>query len=257
MKKLLTFAVVATLALGTFTAQAQNKFRGIVKYEATGSLASKLPEEYRTGELKVMDGKLYANQSTAFLFTQNQFAKCIIVDERTVTMCYDFSPILNFLATQDVTLPSYSGDGRIIGKNTASQQDVDSLTIPVTEGYYLEYVAGESKKIAGQTAKLCRIHRFDESGDDTPLDVWYCDEMGPQNNFMFMGIAGIPLEFALTFGDNTLEIRTVEVKSSKVKDVDFLMPDGYKALSEEEMKTFFEELGEELKYLQGDEDDED
>ena len=43
----------------------------------------------------------------------------------------------------------------------------------------------------------------------------------------------------------------VEVVKGKVKEADFLLPDGYETLGEEELKELFEQLQEEIELLQG------
>lgn len=78
------------------------------------------------------------------------------------------------------------------------------------------------------------------------------DEIGPQINILFDGIKGMPLECTLDAGEGrALTYTATEIVNGKVKEADFLLPDGYDSLSDEELKTFFEQFQEEMELLQG------
>ena len=114
-----------------------------------------------------------------------------------------------------------------------------------------EYVAGETKNIAGMTAKKVVRHMYDDEGVDHPMVMWYSDEMGPAINIMFNGIKGMPLECTMDAGEGrAITYTATEVVKGKVKEADFLLPDGYDSLSEDELKELFEQLQEEIELLQ-------
>lgn len=250
MKKLIAIAAVAVLTLSTLTLSAQNKFRGIVKYTiaSTGEVAIDIPEQSATGEMKVYDEKVL---TSSVAFTNSPMVNSIMQSGRTVYTFLDFGMALGYLQANDVELTSYKGDGKIIQKHVVTQTDIDSLTIPVDKGYYIEYVDGQTKKIAGRDAKLARLHVFDDEGKDKVIEFWYDDTMGPEVNFLANGVRGIPLEYTITMdGGKAITITAAEVIKGKVKEVDFLMPDGFKELPEDQFKAFMEEFQEEVQLLQ-------
>lgn len=258
MKKIVFFAAAALMLAGSLSLNAQNKFKGIVKYKLTsvGNEAGQaLSVLGNAAEIKVMGDQVSIQNPSAALFTLNQMINCVRQSDKTMSMALDFSMYISFLVSQDVALTSYQGDGKILQKHTYTQSQVDSLTIPCTEGYYIEYV-DQTKKIAGVDAKLARIHAFDKEGTDHPTEMWYSPDMGPQANFIFQGVKGIPMEYTIKLDDdNSITFVAEEVLKGKVKDVDFLMPSGYKALSDQEFQDFMEEFQEELKALNPGSDD--
>lgn len=248
----MTVAALAVVMIASLSVNAQNKFKGIVKYtvSSTGEVAVQIPEQAATAEIKVMGDMLYTSSA---LFTNSPMVNSIIQRGNTTTTYQDLTMLLAYLASENVSLTSYSGDGKIFVRQTYTQEQIDSITIPVTEGYYIEYVAGQSQKIAGYNASLARIHMFDEEGADHTLDIWYTDEMGPAVNFLLNGVKGMPLQFTQDMGEGrAITVTATEVVKGKVKDVDFLAPSGYKEMDSETMKAFNEELMEELKALQED-----
>jgi hypothetical protein len=102
------------------------------------------------------------------------------------------------------------------------------------------------------TAKKMIRHQYDEDGVDHPVEMWYSDEIGPKINVLFSGIKGMPLQCTMDAGEGrAITYTATEVVKGKVKEADFLLPDGYETLSEEDMETLGTELQEELELLQG------
>lgn len=254
MKKFFAFAAVAVMMMGAMTLNAQNKFKGIVKYTVTSIGATKvdIPEQYANPQMKVMNDQLATEDIALLGFSP--VAKKHMQKGHTDTYFFDFSPVMMYLSSADITLQSYDGDGKILLKTEHAQSEIDSLTIPCTEGYYIEYVAGETKKIAGMTAKLARIHVFDADFNDHPTEVWYSDEMGPDVNFLQQGIKGVALEFVVNLGEESaLRISATEIIKGKVKDTDFMNLSGYSAMDPNKFQEFTTEFSEELELLQGEE----
>ena len=156
MKK--TFKLVAFIAMFAFATSlsAQNKFIGTVRYsiEAAG----------KTQEVSL---KIYENNA---LFKTE--AAQVLVKGRKIYNMQDLSQIIGYLKSNDVWDSPYEGDGKILIKNELEQKDIDSLTIPCTEGFYFEYIDGE-KEIAGMKAKKARYHSFNDEGVDKGFEVWY------------------------------------------------------------------------------------
>ena len=249
MKKILT--VVAAIMLTVGSLSAQNTFKGIVKYkvESSGQVAMTIPEEAANAEIKV-DGVNLFTKSPIFMSAMGQ--ECVLVNNMRSTSCMDLSQLVGYLRNQGSEF-TYQGSGKLIVKNEFKESDFDSVTIPDTEPghFYYEYVDGETRQIAGQTAKKVVRHMYDEDGVDHPMEMWYSDEMGPAINVMFNGIKGMPLQCTMDAGEGrAITYTATEVVKGKVKEADFLLPAGYDTLSDEELTEFFEQLQEEIELLQ-------
>lgn len=247
MKRILMLAAIAIVSIsGAF---AQNTFKGTIVYSvaSTGEEAVQVPEQIATAEIKVYDSKVLTSSA---LLLNNPLASNVLIDGHKQFVCMDLSQLMMFFSQQDIEL-DYSGSSKILVSNEITQQEIDSLTIPVTEGFYIEYVAGETKTIAGMNCKKAVIHAFGEDGEDHPTVIWYCDEIGPDINLMFNGIKGVAMEYSINLGEGRqLTLTATEVKKGKVKEVDMLLPSGYENISTEDFTRLFEQIQEELKYLQ-------
>ena len=250
MKK--AFVLAAAVLLGMGTMMAQNSFKGIVKYkvESTGSVSMTIPEEIATAEIKVDGDNMFTKSA---IFMSGMGTECVLISGLRNTSCLDLSSLLSYLRAQGSEF-TYEGTGKIIVKNTAKESAFDSLEIKDTEPghFYYEYVSGETKEIAGVNAKKMIRHMYDEEGVDHPMTMWYTDEIGPRINILFNGIKGMPLECTMDAGEGkAITYTATEIVKGKVKEADFLLPDGYDTLSDEEMEEFGQQLMEELELLQG------
>ncbi|MBQ7062173.1 MAG: hypothetical protein IJM88_02650 [Bacteroidales bacterium] len=247
MKRIVLLAAMAVFAMSGL--MAQGNFKGTIVYTAasTGETAVQLNDQVSKSELKVLDNKLFTSSP---LFCASQMADYILVDGRKQYLCMDLSMIFTYLAANDVEL-DYQGSSKLLVENEVTQQELDSLTIPVTEGFYIEYVAGETKTIVGKEAKKAIVHNFDDNGEDHPITIWYNDSMGPEVNPLFYYVRGVALEYNMNMGEGRqLTITASEIKEGKVKEVDMLLPSGYDKISEDDFRALFEQIGEEMKYLQ-------
>jgi len=247
MKKIFAIAAIAVMSLGSL--MAQNTFKGVITYsvKSTGETAFQVPDQMATAEIKVYDDKVL---TSSMVFTNSPMINSVLVDGHKQFMCWDLSMIFMYLSQNDVEL-DYKGSSKILAKSELTQKDIDSLTIPCTEGMYIEYVDGETKTIAGVTAKKAVIHVFGDEGDDHPVVIWYNDEMGPDVNLLFHGVKGVGLEYSTDLGEGRqLTLTATEVKKGKVKEVDMLLPSGYETISDEDFKALFKQIQEEMEYLQ-------
>jgi len=247
MKKILAIAAIALISFGGLTAQ--NNFKGIVKYkvESTGQVAMSIPEEAATAEIRVSGNDMFTKSA---IFTQQ--ADCILIQGMKQTSCIDYSQLLGYLRSQDFEF-TYQGDGKLLIRNEMKESDFDSLDIPDTEPghFYYEYVNGETKEIAGMTAKKIIRHMYDDEGVDHPMEMWYSDEIGPEINLLFSGIKGMPLECTMDAGEGrAITYTCTEIVKGKVKDTDFMLPDGYETLSEEDLETLGTELKDAFELMQ-------
>ncbi len=247
MKKILTLAAAVLMTLSGV--MAQNTFKGIVKYkvESTGEVAIDLPEEVRAAEIKVSGNDMFTKSA---IFCSGM-TEAILVQNLTSTSCQNLGMLLGYLRSQDIEL-TYQGSGKILVKSTAKESDFDSVDIKDEEPghFYYEYVAGETKQIAGYTAKKMVRHQFDDEGTDHQMTMWYSDEIGPKINILFGGIKGMPLECTVEAGEGkAITYTATEIVNGKVKEADFLLPDGYETLSEEEMETLGTEIQDAMELL--------
>ncbi len=247
MKKI--FAIAAAVLMMGGIAVAQNSFKGIVKYkvESTGQVAMTIPDEAATAEIKVSGDDMFTKSA---IFAGGM-TECVLVQNLTMTRCDNYSQLLSYLRSQDFEF-TYQGDGKLLLKNEFKASDFDSVDIVDTEAghYYFEYV-NETKQIAGVTAKKMIRHQYDEEGVDHPREMWYSDEIGPKLNVLFGGIKGMPLQCTVDAGEGkAITYTATEVVRGKVKEADFLLPDGYEVLSESDLETLGTELQEAIELLQ-------
>ena len=247
------FSFLAALLFVAGGVMAQNNFKGIVKYkvESTGNVSMTIPEQAATAEIKV-DGNSLFTKSAIFL-TGYMGAECILVNNLKTTICMDLSQLIGYLRAQGSEF-DYQGGGKLLIKDEATASSFDSLTIVDKEPghFYYEYVDGETKDIAGQTAYKMVRHTYDEDGVDHPMVMWYSKEIGPAYNTLFSGLKGMPLQCTIDAGEGrAITYTATEVVKGKVKEADFLLPDGYETLSEEDLATLFQQLQEEIELLQG------
>ena len=150
MKKI--FVMAAAMFLAAVGVEAQNTFKGIVKYkvESTGTVSMTIPEEVAKAEIKVDGDNLFTKSP---IFLSGMGAECILVNNLQTTTCMDLSQLLGYLRSQGSEF-TYQGAGKLLITNKSEAKDFDSLAIEDKEPghFYYEYVDGETKTIAGQTA---------------------------------------------------------------------------------------------------------
>lgn len=232
MKKTFCAAVALLLTVGAINAQ--NNFRGIVKYklESTGKVDVTIKPEQSVVEMKVYDNQLLLGQSI-----QNGFK---------VAQAIDFSPILSYLAANDIELETYSGDGKFLIRDEMRKETLDSgYIVDMEAGHYYYELVDETKEMLGYTAKKLIMHRYDEEGVDNPATCWYTTEIGPEYCLLLGSIKGFPLVYTQEQGEGrSITFTATEIVKGKVKEVDMLPPAGYKDASQEEFETFMRELQE-------------
>ena len=88
--------------------------------------------------------------------------------------------------------------------------------------------------------------------------MWYAKNIGPTYNVLFEGIKGMPLEFTMDLGEGrAITCTATEVVSGKVKEADFLFPDGYKKPSKEDLEAFSTDMqdAKDMGYFPGGDDE--
>ena len=234
MKKTLT--LLALLAITATMLTAQNKFVGIVTYSLESVGEVDVPLQNKSFQIFVYQDKAYLG---------NEQSKQI-VNGRKMYVTMDLSQYINYFQSQDVWESEYEGSGKIIVTHEMTQEELDSITIPDTKGMYIEYVGGETREIQGFKAQKAKYHIFNEEGVDKGFDVWYTTEIGPEYDFVLCtGLKGFPLEFVQSGGDGkAVQYKVSELTKGKVKDTDFMLPDGYDMLTEEAFSALMKNIKE-------------
>ena len=251
------FSLAAAVMFTVSGIFAQNTFKGIVKYkiESTGATAMNIPEQIASAEVKVMGEQMYTK---SYMFTQGTE---VYVNGLKQTQCVDYSQIISYLVAQGFEFENYQGDGKFLIEQTFNATTFDSLEIKDTEPghFYFEYVDGETKEIAGQTTYKLIQHYFDDEGKETQIVMWYAKNIGPAYNVLFEGIKGMPLECTMNLGEGkAITYTATEVVSGKVKETDFLFPDGYNKPTKEDLEAFSTDMqdAKDMGYFPGGDDDE-
>lgn len=239
MKKIVLAAALVLLALGA--ANAQNNFRGIVKYSltSTGKVDVQIPADQATMELKVYDNKILSGENTI----QNGFK---------VSVAADFSQAIAYLAANDIELETYTGDGKFLIRREATKAELDSIYLEDKEpGHYYYELVDETQQMLGVTAKKMVMHRYDEEGNDNPATCWYTEEIGPEYCIIMGSMKGFPLVFTQEGSEGrAITYTATEIVKGKVKESDMLLPAGYKDATDEEFEAFMKELQEAAELLE-------
>lgn len=230
MKKLYTAALVMLLTMGA--ANAQNNFRGIVKFklESTGKVDVQIPTEQSTFEIKVYDSKLLVGTT--------------IQNGMKLIAAQDLSQIIAYLASNGIELETYEGDGKILVRQEANADSLKSMeTVDEEPGHYYYEYANETQEMLGHTAKKLIIHSFDEEGVDHPATCWYTTEIGPEYCLLLGSVKGFPLVYTQNSGDGkAITYTATEIVKGKVKEAEFFPPAGYKDMTDEELEALGEEI---------------
>jgi GLPGLI family protein len=104
-------------------------------------------------------------------------------------------------------------------------------------------VTAETKEIAGYTCKKAIVTVTDDK-DKTEMEVYFTNELGTggfnyNNNPAFKDIEGVMLEYTLKEEKMTMTLTAVSVDKKKVADSEFEIPEGYKEISESDLKNMF------------------
>ena len=242
MKK--TMTLLALVAFAVATLSAQNKFAGIVNYELESVGEVDVPLQTKSFQIFVYQDKAYIG---------NEHTKTI-VNGRKVYSVLDLSQAIAFFQTNDVWESDYEGNGKVIASHELKQEQLDSFSIPDTKGMYIEYLGGETREILGYKAQKAKYHIFTEEGKDRGFDVWYTTEIGPEYDFVLCtGLKGFPLEFVQS-GDEgkAIQYKATEINKGKVKATDFMLPEGYDLLNEEEFSALMKSFNEAQELLKED-----
>lgn len=116
-------------------------------------------------------------------------------------------------------------------KIKAQNAEVDIVGIEKTE---------ETKEIAGYTTKKVIAKYKNEYGETEEMIMYYTDKIGNQainfDNPFMKDIAGMVLQYEIKQQDMTMLFTAKTIEEEKLKETDFLVPEDYEKLTEEELK---------------------
>jgi len=104
-------------------------------------------------------------------------------------------------------------------------------------------VTSETKEIAGYTCKKA-IVTIREDDEKTEMVVYFTKELGTggfnyNNNPVFKDVEGVMLEYSINEEKISMTLSAVSVDKKKVSDSEFEIPEGYKEITESELKNMF------------------
>ncbi len=98
----------------------------------------------------------------------------------------------------------------------------------------------ETKMIAGYECKKAEYITLDEFDDEVTTIVYYTTSIGkPSMNWggQFHGLSGFPMEYSVQTDEGNIIFKVIEVKSKKIKDVEFMIPSDYEEMSPEQLRS--------------------
>jgi GLPGLI family protein len=108
------------------------------------------------------------------------------------------------------------------------------------EKHPIIYGSDEKKTIAGYECLKAEYITLDEYDEEMTTIVYYTKALGtPAMNWggQFHGLDGFPMEYMVQTDEGTITFTATEVKSKKVKDIEFMIPTDYTEMSPEEFKS--------------------
>lgn len=99
----------------------------------------------------------------------------------------------------------------------------------------------DTKTIVGYICKKAEVTSYADGIEQT-IVVYYTDELGIEDISFegeFRNLNGFPLEYTIKNDKIVMTFTASEIKEGGVKKKDFEVPDGYKYVTEEELKSMF------------------
>lgn len=195
--------------------QAQKKFRGVINFSMS-----------------------YGGTIDAAAAAQQPKSVIVTVYDNLTKSTINFGPvqidqITDGNAKTNTVLLDMMGEKKYFTQTTAEIEE-KAKDKPKPEIKLLD----ETKVIAGYTCKKAEITLKNEDDEATTIVVYYTDELGGEElNYgsQFQGIKGMPMEYVITSSEGGIVTTTAtEVKKTKVKETDFLIPSDYVELTKEE-----------------------
>jgi hypothetical protein len=93
-----------------------------------------------------------------------------------------------------------------------------------------------NKKISGYNCESAKV----DYGNGENIDIYFSKELAPQNdafNSMFPGLIGIPLEYQVKYGTNTLKFVSTMIDIKAIDSQIFEIPADYKIVTKAELEN--------------------
>ena len=112
--------------------------------------------------------------------------------------------------------------------------------IPELKVDYLD----ETKEIAGYVCKKVVVSELKENGEKGPQhEVYYTEELGNGMlnaiNPMFKDIDGVLMQYSSSENGMDMNFTAISVDKKRISDKAFEIPEGYKEVTEDELKSMF------------------
>ncbi|MEI7594992.1 MAG: hypothetical protein WCK02_04530 [Bacteroidota bacterium] len=223
MRKILSLLICAFIVLSFSNANAQKKgksFSGVINYQITYPGADMDP---------AMAGAMPT--STVLKILEEKQRIDVVTAQMTQTI------IINTSLKTSIALLDVMGMYKWAIKSTTLQ--IDSA-LKVGGAPKIEVLA-ETKVIAGYTCKKVTATQ----DDGTVYSGYFTDEIaGDYDNWNgpFWGLKGTLLEYEVEQNGMTMKYSATEIKKEKPKATDFMMPEGFKVVTSEQLKVEIEQL---------------
>jgi len=220
MKKIFSISVIAAFALCMFANVQVNaqkvKFAGTVKiavrYEGDTD-----PQKHVSGEVAFT---IFGNKMK---LSQQGYTRILNGDAGTITILLD--------------IPG-NKVGYVVSKEDILERQ-SAVKYTYTKG-------DDTKTICGYVCTRYDITAYDiEEDEENKVVAYTTTEIGDNadiNTFEYPGLTGYPLYIEIENNGVKAIQEVVEVKKTKVKAVDFLVPSGYKMLTKEEYQELIQQL---------------
>ncbi|MBM3403844.1 MAG: hypothetical protein FJY10_03010 [Bacteroidetes bacterium] len=137
----------------------------------------------------------------------------------------------------------------VMGQKYAVKTNKEAIEKEMKEqGTATVQLTNETKEIAGYVCKKALIN-INEDGVESTMTVYYTSEIGNKeanfDNAYFKDIDGALLEFQMKSPQFAMEFTATTVEKKTISSNEFVIPEGYKITTEEELKELFGGMGEE------------
>lgn len=220
-KHFILMAVLLIISSAMAQAKKDKPFTGKITFQVHID-AEDIPMQARAMLPKVMNYYIGENHTKSELFTQMGAQ----------------SSIENLVEITKINLLEVAGQ-KFAFEDSTEDLEKEWANIPETE---LEFT-GKTKTIAGYTCKEVVARK--KSTGEIYSTGWYTDDVVVHENInyfnpAFREVKGLFLEFDMEASeDMRMKFTAMTIEKVKIKDDDFLIPEGYQTMSREELMQMF------------------
>ncbi|MCW3072132.1 MAG: hypothetical protein JWO44_2022 [Bacteroidetes bacterium] len=224
MKKIVTAAVCAVLAILNVSAQKNTPFEGIITYSISFE-GSGLPQE----AMAMLSGA----ESVTYIKGDKRRTDLNMAIQSTTA-------IMDTKSKQIFTLMDIMGQKYLIRMNEADVKKEEAAA-PETTIKYLD----ETKMIAGYKCKKAEVTMKTKEGKEEVVNIYYTEEIpASEMKSAYKGLKGFPMEYTINQGGIKMSFTTKSVAREPVADSKFEIPkEGYKETTMEEFQKEMLQMG--------------